>query len=95
MVVAAGVQDQFAEELAGGGVDHADVEVLDDEDDAGSCVGSADADVVQPAVVSQGDGPGLVDGVVPDPVVGVGISGRAGQGLGHRVVEGGRGRAVR
>ena len=49
LVVAVGVDDQFAEEFAGGGVDDADVEVLDEQDDAGSGVGSADADVVQSA----------------------------------------------
>ena len=31
LVVAAGVEDQFAEEFAGGGVDDADVEVVDEE----------------------------------------------------------------
>jgi hypothetical protein len=48
LVVAGGVEYQFAEELAGGGVDDADVQVLDEEQDVGSGVGSADADVVQP-----------------------------------------------
>ena len=38
------------------------------------CVGSTDADVVQSAVVAQGDGAGLVDAVVPDPVVCVGVA---------------------
>ena len=57
-------------------------------------VGSADADVVQSAVVPQGDGAGLVDAVVSDPVVGFGVRGRVGQGLGHRFVEGGRGGPV-
>jgi hypothetical protein len=38
------VEDQLAEEFAGGGVEDADVEVLDQDDDAGSGVGSADAD---------------------------------------------------
>lgn len=46
LVVAFGVEDQFAEELAGGGVDDADVLVVD-ESDAGSFVGASDADVVQ------------------------------------------------
>ena len=71
------------------------LEVLDEQDDAGSGVGSADADVVQPAVVAQGDGAGFVDAVVADPVVGVGVSARAGQGFGHGVVEGGGGGPVR
>ena len=50
-----GVEDQFAEEFAGGGVDDADVQVLDEEQDAGSGVGPADADVVEASVVAEGD----------------------------------------
>ena len=76
------------------GVDDADVEVLDEQDDAGSGVGSADADVVESAVVAEGDGAGFVDAVVADPVVGVGVSGVAGQGFGHGVVAGCRGGSV-
>jgi hypothetical protein len=38
------VEDELAEEFAGGGVDDADVEVLGQDDDAGSGVGSPDAD---------------------------------------------------
>ena len=94
VVVAFGVEDQFAEELAGCCVDDADLEVLDEQDDAGSGVGSADADVVQSAVVPQGDRAGVVDAVVSDPFVGVGVCGRAGQCLGHGVVERCRGRPV-
>ena len=45
LVVAAGVDGEVAEEFAGGGVDDADVEVLDEQDDVGSGVGSSDADV--------------------------------------------------
>ena len=36
---------ELSEELAGDGVDDADLEVLDEQDDVGSVVGSADADV--------------------------------------------------
>ncbi|MEI2653084.1 MAG: hypothetical protein V9G12_13225 [Microthrixaceae bacterium] len=57
----------MAEEFAGGGVDDADVEVGDEDDDAGSGVFSADPDVVQAAVVAQRDlagGTWLVLGVV-------------------------------
>ena len=49
MVALGRVEGQFAEEFAGGGVDDADVEVLDQDDDAGSGVGSADADGVERA----------------------------------------------
>jgi hypothetical protein len=45
LVVLGGVEDQFAEELAGGAVDDADGVVLDEHQDVGSGVGSADADV--------------------------------------------------
>jgi hypothetical protein len=76
------VQGEFADEFAGDGVDDADVEVLDEQDDAGSLVGSAHADVVQPAAVAQGERAGLVDAVVADPVVGVGVAESPGSALG-------------
>lgn len=77
-----GVEDQVSLELACDGVDDADVEVLDEQDDAGSLMGSADSDVVQSAVVTDGDGAGFVDSVVADPV-GVSGRGRARGRLGH------------
>ena len=49
MVVPAGVEDEVAQEFAGGLGDDADVPVLDEQEDVGSGVGSSDADVVQPA----------------------------------------------
>ncbi len=39
LVVAVGVDGEFAEEFAGGGVHDADVEVVDEQDDVGSGVG--------------------------------------------------------
>ena len=71
LVVLAGIDGELAQQFAGDGVDDADVEVLGEQDDVGSFVGSADADVAQLAVDAQGHGPGLVDAVVPDPVVGL------------------------
>ena len=50
VVAALGVEGEVADDLAGGGVDDADVEVVDEEDDGGSVEGSADADVVEFAV---------------------------------------------
>ena len=91
LVVAAGVEDQLSEEFAGGGCDHADLQVVDEQDDVGSGVGSADADVVQAPGVAQGDAAGVVDAVVADPVVGVGVSAVAGKRLGQRVVDRGQG----
>jgi hypothetical protein len=60
LVVTVGVEDQFADELAGGSVDDADVQVMDEEQDAGAGVGSSDADVVELSVVPEGDEPGGV-----------------------------------
>jgi hypothetical protein len=60
---------------------------LDQDDDAGSGVGSSDADGVERPAVAQGDLAGLVDPVALDPVVGV-IGAVAGCGLGAAGVEG-------
>lgn len=45
VVVAGGVDEEVSEDLAGGGVHDAHVQVLDEEEDVGSGVGSADPDV--------------------------------------------------
>ncbi|GAC1611368.1 MAG: hypothetical protein NVS3B26_23770 [Mycobacteriales bacterium] len=82
MVVLAWVDDQVAQDLAGGGVQDGDVEVLDEQDDVGSGVGSADADVPESAGEAQGDAAGFVDLVAADPVVGVGGAVAAGGGFG-------------
>ena len=87
LVVAFWVDPEFAQEFAGEGVDDPDVEVLDEEQDVGSGVGSADADVAETAADAQGDAAGFVDAVVPDPVVGVGVAAGSGQGLGQGVVD--------
>ncbi len=71
VVAAGGIESEVAEELAGGGVDDADVEVGEGQDDAGSGVGSADADVVEAAVVAQGDVAVVGDAVVADAEMGV------------------------
>lgn len=55
LVVACGVDGEFAQDFAGDGVDDSDVEVLDEQDDVGSGVGSSDADVSELAVDAQGD----------------------------------------
>ena len=91
MVVLGGVEDEFAQEFSGGLVDHSDVAVLDEEQDVGSGVGSADADVVEAAVVAQGDYAGVVDAVAANPVVGGwGVGGRR-AGLGSGLVGADRG----
>ncbi|HEY1119379.1 MAG TPA: hypothetical protein VGE43_16815, partial [Acidimicrobiales bacterium] len=70
LVAAGWVEGEVAEELAGGGVDDADVEVVDEDDDGLSGVGAADADVVHLAGSAEGDGAVGVDAVVSEPVVG-------------------------
>jgi hypothetical protein len=56
LVVAVGIDGQLAEEFAGCCVDDADVQVLGEQDDVGSGVGSSDADVTELTVDGQGDG---------------------------------------
>jgi len=94
LVVAAGVDGELAEQFSGGGVDDADLEVLDEQDDAGSGVGSADADVAQSTCDAKRDGAGLADLVVADAVVCVVGPVGAGGGLGSGVVGRGRGGPV-
>ncbi len=69
LVVAIGVDGQFSQDLAGGVVDDADVQVLGEDEYVGSGVGSPDADVVHAAVETQGDGSAVIDAVGADPVV--------------------------
>ena len=88
LVVAGGVEGEFAEEFAGGGVDDADVQVLHEEQDAGSGVGSADADVVEASGVAEGDFAVGVDAVGADAVVGVGGA-VTGGGFGAGLIGGG------
>jgi hypothetical protein len=69
LVVAGGVEDEFADECSAGAVEHADVEVVDEDDDVGAGAVFGQADVVQAAVVADGDDAGGVDFVVSDAVV--------------------------
>ena len=96
LVVDVGVEDEFAEQFSGGGVDDADLEVLDEQDDAGSGAWvPADADVAaaclsrrrtrwrEPALSTRSwQDAGLV-------VCGVSWS-APGSGFGHRVLVAGR-----
>ncbi|OLT53560.1 hypothetical protein BJF88_11065 [Cellulosimicrobium sp. CUA-896] len=92
MVVLGGVEDEVAQEFSGGGVDDADLELVDEQQDVGSGVGSADADVVQAPVVAQGDDACFVDAVLAHAVVRV-VAGGAGGGF-RACGVGGRGRAA-
>jgi hypothetical protein len=85
LVVAGGVEGEFAEEFAGGGVDDADVEVVGEDEDVGSGVGSADADVVESAVDAEGDDAGVVDAVGAHAVVDLAGAVGGGVGLGRAV----------
>jgi hypothetical protein len=92
LVVLGRIQGQGPDEFAGVAVDDADVEVGDEGQDAGAGVGAAQADVVEAAVVADGDDSAVVDAVVADAVVGGGGQpGRAGGGAGG---EGGGGGAA-
>ena len=62
---------EVSEHFAGGGVDDADVAAVDQHQDRGSGVGSADADGVEDSAVAQGELAAGVDAVDPDAVVGV------------------------
>ena len=46
LVVAVGVEGELAQQLAGGGVDDADLQVVPEQQDAGSGMGPAAAEVV-------------------------------------------------
>ena len=94
LVVLGRIEGQLAQDLAGGGVEHGDLQVFDEQSDVGSGVGSAESDVVQSAVVAQGDVAGFADAVGADPVVGVAAAVGAGGGLGAGGVGRGGGGAV-
>jgi hypothetical protein len=80
VVVPVRVEDEFAQELTRAGVADPDAAVLNQEQDRSSGVLAADADVVNAAVESQGDGSGLADILSPAAIVGV-----VGQGCGCRL----------
>ena len=65
VVALVGVDGEFADDFAGGVVDDADVEVVDEECDAGSVEGSSEADVVHVSVVAEADA-SVADAVVSD-----------------------------
>ena len=59
VVAACGVDGELAEEFAGGGVDDAHLEVVDEDEDGGSVEVAAEGDVVEVAVEAQGDVAGV------------------------------------
>jgi hypothetical protein len=72
LVVAAGVDGEFADEFAGGGIEDADVQVADEHQDGGPGVLAAGADVVEAAVDAQGELASRIGAVGADAVVGAG-----------------------
>src|SRR5262245_65800593 len=85
LVVPGGIELEVSQERSAGR-DDPDVLVVGEDEDGLSGVAAADSDVVQAAVVAQGEFPVGVDGVVPDAVVAVGEGLAAGGGLGSRGV---------
>ena len=71
LVVPARIEDQLAEQFAGGGVDDPDVQVLDEHQDGGPREGPADADVVEFPVHPQGELAVGIDPAGAHAVVGV------------------------
>ena len=69
LVVPAGVEGQCADQLAGVLVEDPDVQVVDQHQYAGAGVPAADAEVMQAAVVPQGEFAVAVDAVAADPEV--------------------------
>src|SRR5688572_2474572 len=65
LVVPGGVEFEVAEDFAVRGGD-ADLAILDEDEDGFAGVAAADSDVVEPAVVAEGELPAAVDGVVAD-----------------------------
>src|SRR5215472_1076387 len=88
------VEGEGSEDLAGGGVDDANIEVLDEQDDGGSGMGSTDADVEQAAGDPQGDLAGGVDHVMSDSAMVVECAAGHGRRFGPGVVHGGGGSPV-
>jgi hypothetical protein len=85
LVVPVGVELEVSQQLSAGR-DDPDVQVVDQDVDGLGAVAAAEADVVQAAVVPQGDLAVGVDGVVSDAVVPADEGLAAGGGLGSRLV---------
>ena len=71
--MAVGIEGEVADDFAGGGVDDADLEVVDEHHDRGVGEGSADAEVLEMTVVSECHFAGFVDAVVADSELAVGV----------------------
>jgi hypothetical protein len=69
LLVAGRVEGEFAQQFAGLGVDDADVAVRDEGDESFPGVLAAQTDVVEPAVVADGQDHGGVGAIASGPVV--------------------------
>src|SRR5829696_6888942 len=94
LIIHGWVEDELADDLAGGGMDDADVEAVDQHQDRGSGVGSADADVVESAVVAEAEFAVAVDDVAADPGLRLAIRGVRRDGFGSGLVGSHRGAPV-
>jgi hypothetical protein len=65
LVVLGGVDGELAGELAGGVIDDAHVEVVDEHDDGGAAVFVVEADVMEAAVAAQATALDLMAGPCP------------------------------
>ena len=72
LAVAGRVDGELADEVAGGGVDDPDVQIVDEHQDRGAGVLAAGADVVEFPADAQGELAGRVGPVGADAVVGAG-----------------------
>jgi hypothetical protein len=73
LVIDGWVENQLADDLAGGGVGDTDVEAVDQHQDKGSGVGSADTDVVESACLTEGEFAVAIDHVAADPGLRLGL----------------------
>jgi hypothetical protein len=71
LVVPARIEGELPDQLAGSGIEDANVAIGDEELDRLALVSPAEADVVKPRVVAQGDRAGVIDLVVADAEVGL------------------------
>ena len=72
LVIATGIEGEPADQFTRVEVEDPNVEIGHEELDRPTLMGSAEADVMQPAVVAKGDGAAGVDLVLADSEVGLG-----------------------
>ena len=68
------IDSELSEELSGDGVDHSHVKVIDEDQNAGSRVGSPDADLDESTAVTDRDLAGSIDPITTNAVVPIGVT---------------------